>query len=148
MKTKVPPPLVMIFFAVCIAVSKRFLPVIDLGMITNLGFGLYIIAAFLIVSAGATFRKHQTTLNPLKPNSTSSLVTSGVFKYSRNPMYLAMLFVLIGISINKSIFGGMIFAPLFVLYITVFQILPEEEAMSKLFSEEFEHYKNKVRRWL
>jgi protein-S-isoprenylcysteine O-methyltransferase Ste14 len=148
MKNKIPPPLVMLFFGVCIFLSKRFLPTIDIDILVYVGFVFYLIAAFLIINAGVAFQKNQTAVNPLKPESASCLVTSGVFKYTRNPMYLAMLFVLIGISINKSIFGGMIFAPLFVLYITVFQILPEEEAMTKLFGEEFEHYKNKVRRWL
>jgi protein-S-isoprenylcysteine O-methyltransferase Ste14 len=148
MKTKIPPPLVMIFFGVCIFLSKRFLPTIDIGVLTYVGFAFYLIAAFLIINAGSAFRKHQTTVNPFKPESASSLVSSGVFSYSRNPMYLGMLFVLIGISINKSIFGGVIFTPLFVLYITVFQIFPEEEAMTKLFGEEFEQYRSKVRRWI
>jgi protein-S-isoprenylcysteine O-methyltransferase Ste14 len=148
MKTKIPPPLVMIFFGICIFVSKKILPEIDIGAFGYLGFVFYSIAAFLIISAGAAFRKHQTTVNPLKPDSASSLVSSGVFKYSRNPMYLAMVFMLIGVSLNKNILGGVIFTPIFAWYITIFQIIPEEESMAKLFGEEFDNYRSKVRRWL
>lgn len=148
MKTKIPPPIIMIFFGTCILLSKRIFPNIDFGNVAYVGFLFYGLAAFLILNSISTFRKHKTTVNPLKPESASSLVTSGVFQITRNPMYLAMAFILIALSIHRSAVGGIVFIPLFIGYITKFQIIPEEAAMQKLFGDEFSTYKNKVRRWL
>ena len=152
MKTKIPPPLVMIFFGICILLSKRVFPTIDFGIdygaFTYFGFIFYILSACLIVTSINAFRKKQTTVNPLKPDSASSLVTSGVFKITRNPMYLAMLLVLVGLTFQQNAPGGILCAVLFIIYITKFQIVPEEEAMSKLFGDMFDDYKNKVRRWI
>ena len=77
-----------------------------------------------------------------------SLVTDGMFKISRNPMYLGLTSVLIALSFYKGLIVGIIFVPLFMLYITIFQIIPEEEAMLKLFGDEYKIYSSKVRRWI
>ena len=87
-------------------------------------------------------------VNPMKPNETSKLVTDGFFKITRNPMYLGMLLFLLGLSIYNGLIVGLIFLPLFVGYITYFQIIPEENAMLELFGEEFKVYMKKVRRWI
>ena len=94
------------------------------------------------------FNKQNTTVNPIKIEKASSLVVAGIFQYSRNPMYLGMLFVLIGLSFKFNLIGGIIFTLLFMLFITAFQIKPEEQTMDKLFGDEFKEYKKKVRMWL
>ena len=106
-----------------------------------LGFGVLILAA-------RSFKEHSTTINPIKIETASSLVVSGIFNYSRNPMYLGMALILIGLSLKFNPIGGLIFTALFIVFITNFQIKPEEKAMQKIFGEEFINYKNKVRRWL
>jgi protein-S-isoprenylcysteine O-methyltransferase Ste14 len=106
---------------------------------------LGLLSIFLAVKS---FKKAQTTINPLQPDLASFLVTDGVFKYSRNPMYVGMLFILIFISLRFNLIGGSLVTLGFVIYITKYQIVPEEIAMVKLFNDKFIAYKSRVRRWL
>ena len=78
----------------------------------------------------------------------SQLVTDGFFKITRNPMYLGMLLFLLGLSIYNGLIVGLVFLPLFVGYITFFQIIPEESAMIEIFGEDYKAYMKKVRRWI
>lgn len=94
------------------------------------------------------FRKARTTVNPLKPARASSVVTSGVYRITRNPMYLGLALLLLAWAVWLSAlppFGGPV---LFVLYITRFQIVPEERALRGRFGDEYEAYAARVRRWL
>jgi len=99
-------------------------------------------------SAVNSFKKHETTINPIAIKKASSLVISGAFKYSRNPMYLGMVFFLLAVTAKFNVLGGILITLLFALFITKFQIIPEEEAMHEIFGEEFDSYKQKTRRWL
>ena len=94
------------------------------------------------------FKKQNTTVNPIKIENASSLVTSGVFEYSRNPMYLGMALILLGLALMFNVIGGTLFTLLFTTYITKFQIKPEEEVMESLFGEDFLKYKKNVRMWI
>lgn len=100
------------------------------------------------ISAVISFWIAKTTVNPMKPKNTSRLVDVGIYRYSRNPMYLGVLLVLcswalwLGSAIN---FTVVLF---FIWYITKFQIMPEERVLAELFPEEFESYKSRVRRWI
>lgn len=148
MNNKIPPPIVTLICALIIYFSSSFFPSYTFPLfnalsILSLGSGLLLI--FLAVKS---FKKAQTTINPLQPDLASSLVTDGVFKYSRNPMYLGMLFILIFISLRFNLIGGSLVALGFVIYITKYQIVPEEIAMVKLFNDKFIAYKSRVRRWL
>ena len=148
MNNKIPPPIVTLICALIIYFSSLFFssytfPLFNALSILSLGSGLLLI--FLAVNS---FKKSQTTINPLQPDLASSLVTDGVFKYSRNPMYLGMLFILIFISLRFNLIGGSLVALGFVIYITKYQIVPEEIAMVKLFNDKFIAYKSRVRRWL
>ena len=103
----------------------------------------------MIFLATRQFKISKTTVNPLKPETASSLVTSGIFSRTRNPMYLGLTSLLISFSIYfSSVFGIIIYLPLFISYITIFQIIPEEDAMNKLFSNDYKSYCLKVRRWI
>ena len=109
----------------------------------------FLISGFsIILISFQTFKKEKTTINPIKIEKATSLVTSGIFKYSRNPMYLGMVLILISTAVKFSFYGGVLVIVFFVYFITIFQILPEEKAMKKLFGEDFLKYKNKTRRWL
>ena len=105
------------------------------------GLGVFILAV-------RAFSRQKTTVNPLEPRQASSLVISGIFKFSRNPMYLGMLIVLLSISFKFNLVGGIVISLFFYLFITKFQIIPEEEAMNELFGDEFIEYSNKTRRWI
>ena len=148
MNNKIPPPIVTIFFGCCIYFSKDFFLTENTQALTLLSYVLFLLGFGILFSAARSFKKHKTTINPIKIETASSLVVSGIFNYSRNPMYLGMALILLGLSLKFNLIGGLIFTALFILFITNFQIKPEEKAMQKIFGEEFLSYKNKVRRWL
>ena len=109
---------------------------------------LIIVGPLTLISAARSFKIQETTINPININKATSLVVSGVFKYSRNPMYLGMVLILLSISFKFNLIGGIVLTMLFAGYITKFQIIPEEIVMNKLFGDKFEKYKNKTRRWI
>jgi protein-S-isoprenylcysteine O-methyltransferase Ste14 len=94
------------------------------------------------------FRRAKTTVNPMTPQRTSSLVTSGVYRVTRNPMYVGLLFVLVGWAVFLSAVWPLLGPVVFVYYIGRFQIAPEEQALAELFGSEYSAYKSGVRRWL
>ena len=107
------------------------------------------IAGFIVLLiAISAFIKFKTTINPLKPEQASSLVMTGIFKFSRNPMYLGMLLLILSLWIKTGAILGFILVPGFMAYMNYFQILPEERAMKALFSEKYDTYCQQVRRWL
>lgn len=87
-------------------------------------------------------------MNPIRPTATSSLVTSGPFRLTRNPMYLSLGFYLLAWAAYLSSVWALLLVPVFMLYINEFQIKPEERALSSLFGPEYAAYKARVRRWL
>ncbi|GIR57337.1 MAG: hypothetical protein CM15mP64_7490 [Candidatus Neomarinimicrobiota bacterium] len=99
---------------------------------------IMIISGFIIIlSAIILFKKYKTTITPLNPSNSTKLITVGIYKFSRNPMYLGLLLVLLGISFILNPIGGFLLIPLFILYLNLFQIIPEENAMIQLFKGEF-----------
>ena len=94
------------------------------------------------------FRETKTTISPLKPNKTSSLVSNGIYRYTRNPMYLGLLLMLFSAALFLKNFVSFLIIPLFIIFITKNQILPEEEALGNIFGAEYKNYKKKVRRWI
>lgn len=109
---------------------------------------LFITALLLVFLAIYSFQKHQTTVNPSKPESSSKVVDSGIYQYSRNPMYLAMLLGLLAYGCMLKSFMTLPVCGLFIWYISRFQIIPEERMLLKLFGDEYKQYKSRVRRWL
>jgi protein-S-isoprenylcysteine O-methyltransferase Ste14 len=95
-----------------------------------------------------SFRKHQTTVNPTKPETTSVIVNSGIYAYSRNPMYLAMLIFLIAVSALYENALAFLPIPLFIWFITQYQIKPEEKILAEKFREDYQKYLLTVRRWI
>ena len=101
----------------------------------------------LIVSV-KSFINNNTTINPLNLKKSTYLVTDGLFRFSRNPMYLGMLLFLLGTSIVLNIIGGLIISILFIFYMNFFQIMPEEKALENLFGKDYRNYLKSVRRWI
>jgi protein-S-isoprenylcysteine O-methyltransferase Ste14 len=99
-------------------------------------------------SGVVSFRRAATTVNPLRPETASSLVVSGVYRFTRNPMYLGLLVMLLGWAVFLSNAVAFVWLPAFVIYMNRFQIGPEETALVSLFGSEFASYRTKVRRWL
>lgn len=95
-----------------------------------------------------SFRRAKTTVNPMKPDSSSALVVSGIYRLTRNPMYLGFLWILLGWGIFLSNVPAFLVLPGFVLYMDRFQIEPEERALTRLFGQAFVMYRIQVRRWI
>ena len=117
---------------------------------TGISLSALFLVSGLFVGFSAIFKfiKNKTTVNPVKIENASTLVNSGIFKYTRNPMYLGMLFILISISLNFNLYGGFIVVLLFYFFINKFQIKPEEKVMEEIFGDEYIEYKKTTRRWL
>ena len=148
MNNKIPPPIITFICGLAIYFSKSFFNQFYNFNNNIISLFLLILGLAIFLSAIKSFRRQKTTVNPLKPKQASSLVTSGIFKFSRNPMYLGMLIVLLSISFKFNLVGGIVISLFFYLFITRFQILPEEEAMNELFGDEFIEYSNRTRRWI
>jgi len=111
--------------------------------------GIFIILGLLFGIGGiVSFRMANTTVNPTKPNNATSLVQSGIFKITRNPMYLGLVCLLIAWSAWLGSVYSLAIIVAFILYMSRFQILPEERALIELFGDEYIEYCLKVKRWL
>ena len=148
METKIPPPIVTLIFGFAIYLSRKIFPEIEIQYSSFFGIFLLLLGFFILISAVKLFRNDKTTVNPLSPEQATKLVTNGIFKLSRNPMYLGMAVILASVAVFFNIIGGIISMALFCLYITKFQIIPEEKAMKELFAQDFEQYMQVTRRWI
>ena len=148
MNNKIPPPIVTLFFGLCIYLSRSYFPEFSNSVLNLLSIISFVVGIFVFAAAVSSFKKQKTTVNPISIENASSLVVSGIFKYSRNPMYLGMSFVLLGLTFKFNVIGGLFLTGIFMLFITIFQIKPEEVAMEKLFDQEWKDYIKNVRRWL
>ena len=150
LENKIPPPIVGIIFGFIIWLIAKYSPTLNFNQEIQIAItSLFVIAGFYFCVAGAMlFKKSDTTINPLQPETASSLVKTGVYKISRNPMYVGLTLFLIAWSLYLGSIFGLIGALGFALYLTQFQIKPEEKALTELFGKEFIGYKSKVRRWL
>lgn len=95
-----------------------------------------------------SFRMAKTTVNPMKPESSSALVVTGIYRLTRNPMYLGFLWILFGWGIFLSNAPALLILPGFIFYMNRFQIEPEERALARLFGPAFVEYRIQVRRWI
>ena len=150
LELKIPPPLVAIGVALLMWLTSRVVGPFAVPYGLRIGATL----AFVVVGLGfdlaglVSFVRARTTVNPIKPASTSSLVVTSVYRITRNPMYLGLLLVLLGWATFLANGVAYLLAPLFVLYVNRFQIVPEERVLSVKFGVEFSSYQARVRRWL
>lgn len=146
----IPPPVVAALVAVLMWFSRIAAPALDFDFPGRfVAIVVLVVAGFLVGGiALSLFSRARTTVNPLKPRESTALVTRGVYRWTRNPMYLGMLVVLLAWALfvaNWLAFAGL---PLFMLYIDRFQIRPEERVLRERFGTQFEDYCGRVRRWL
>ncbi|MGM0769637.1 MAG: methyltransferase family protein [Pseudomonadota bacterium] len=109
---------------------------------------LFVVGALFPVVGVVAFRRARTTVAPRAPEASSALVTSGIYRYSRNPMYMGFTFWLLAWAVFLGSGWALLGLVAFVLYMNRFQIAPEERALRTLFGEEFRAYEQRVRRWL
>ena len=150
LELKVPPPAVALVTAVLMWLVSRSAPALAFVFPARnlLVTGLVAVGLIIAISGVVTFRRARTTLNPTKPETSSSLVSWGIYRVTRNPMYLGLLLQLTGWAIFMSNPLAFLFLPAFIVYINRFQIVPEEQMLTSLFAREFVAYQSRVRRWL
>ena len=149
-KLKIPPPVYGISIGILMWLLNQYLPINHWIPVPWNSIGLAVIAIALSFDLGSLllFFRSKTTPNPMKPENSKHIVTSGLYKISRNPMYVGLLFVLVGYAIWLGSITPFLLLPLFVLLITTQQIIPEEEMLEEKFGQEYLDYKMRVRRWL
>ena len=150
LELKVPPLVLVAITAALMWLTARAVPGLGVRIPSRAFVAAGLVAAGLTLCALgiASFRRARTTVNPMTPEGSSSLVDSGPYAYTRNPMYLGMLAVLTGWAawLGHALAAALL--PAFVLYMNRFQIAPEEKAMAALFGADFDAYRARVRRWV
>ncbi|MEH6395604.1 methyltransferase family protein [Pseudoalteromonas sp.] len=148
LNNKIPPIIVVLFFAIVMAVIAHY------SVIDFTAFIFY--AAIILLSTGCvfciagvvSFRLANTTVNPRKPEQASELVTTGIYKISRNPMYVGFAFILAAWGVWLASLWALLCVIAFIGYLTWFQIIPEERELQKIFGKVYSDYKLQVKRWL
>ncbi len=149
MKLKIPPVLMLFVFAGFMLLLDRYLPVGEYHFLGRNYLAAACVVGGLIICALAIFQfsRAGTTSNPMSPTDATRLVTHGIYKYSRNPMYLSMLLLLVALGLKLGNAFNTITAAFFVAYMNKFQIFPEEEALTAVFGKKYQQYLLQVRRW-
>jgi protein-S-isoprenylcysteine O-methyltransferase Ste14 len=147
---RIPPPVVGVIMAAAMWGASSVGPAFAIPpMLKYIAIALLAAAGIAFdVSGILAFRAARTTVNPLKPEQASILVTGGIYRVTRNPMYVGMALLLLAWAVYLSAllpFAGIV---VFVLYLTRFQIQPEERVLEGLFGERYANYAARVRRWL
>jgi protein-S-isoprenylcysteine O-methyltransferase Ste14 len=150
MKNKIPPPILLLITGVIMwAVSQsEFAYPVSIPYPLALAISLAAIGIVIAAIAGRQFGIAQTTVNPLSPEKATSLVSTGIFGLSRNPMYVGLLLMSLGWAVWLGSLTNIVVIALFVFVITSLQIKPEEKAMRSLFGDDYEDYCRRVRRWI
>lgn len=150
LELRVPPPVVALAFGLLMwFASSLAAPVaVPFGYRAGVAAVLAFTGVLIDVVAIISFWRARTTINPTKPGKTSALVTGGLYRLTRNPMYLGLLLCLLAWAVYLSSWPALLVVPVFVIYINRFQIQPEERVMLSQFGPEYTSYQARVRRWL
>lgn len=150
LELKIPPPIVALLCALVMwAIARNTLPYFIRPELKWALIVIFVVMGIVFAMAGVfAFHRKKTTVNPLHPEKSSSLVTHGVYRITRNPMYCGMALFLIAWAIFLDSPMALLGLPVFIFYISYFQIIPEEKILLKLFGDTFIQYQQRVRRWL
>ena len=152
LEKKIPPPVVFILFSLLMWWLSGLAEGLFFDMPPGLNMALVLVLmvmGFSLPLAGlVSFKRAKTTMSPVAPEQASRLVTTGIYSYTRNPMYLGLSSLLLAWGLSLSSFLALLCVAFFVLYIFRFQIVPEEKALLENFGDQFLNYKIRVRRWL
>jgi protein-S-isoprenylcysteine O-methyltransferase Ste14 len=150
LENRIPPPVVALTTAVAMWAVSFLAPFLSGGGLAQLALAMLLAGVGLAVAALGvlTFRVHRTTIDPTRPERATNLVVSGIYRYTRNPMYLGFALMLLAWATQLGSAWALAGPLLFVRYIGRFQISPEERALRTKFGSEFDKYSSRVRRWL
>lgn len=153
LELKVPPAILLVVALFGVYFSPTILPFIPIYHVaselrTNIALLLSIVGVSVALAGVITFKMAKTTTNPMLIANASSLVTHGIYKFTRNPMYLGMLLIILSFIVKTGNVAGLAFALAFVIYMSIFQIKPEERMLTKMFKEQFTDYMKHTRPWV
>jgi len=150
MRLKLPPAAVFVIAVILLYAGAWLFPGLSLAFA-----GQKVLTVLLLIAGGLSgaqavlvFFQNKTTIDPRVPETATALVTAGVYRISRNPMYLGLLLLLLSVAIYLGTLTAAIVVPAFVWFMTEFQIKPEEEKLSEIFGEAYRDYLTRVRRWI
>ena len=154
LELKIPPPVIALLTAAAMWAVARWGPLH--GLLADIPPGWRLGAATVVAFVGVcfdvagilAFRLAKTTANPMKPENSAALVSSGVYRITRNPMYVGLCFILLAWAVYLGATWALLGPLVFVAYITRFQIKPEERVLAARFGAAFASYQSRVRRWL
>jgi protein-S-isoprenylcysteine O-methyltransferase Ste14 len=150
LETKIPPPVVALLAAALMWWIAKITPHLNLSYIARLNMAvvLALCGVAFAISGVIAFRRWNTTVRPEHPEKASALVTTGPYRYSRNPMYLGLLVILLAWTLYLAAPWSLLGPIAFVLFITRFQIIPEERALLAKFGTDYQRFCEAVRRWV
>jgi len=150
LELKIPPLLIVLAFGVVMYVASWLIPAASFGMpgqpYVSLVFAL--LGVVTVASGVLAFRRKKTTVDPRFPDKASSVVNIGIYRFTRNPMYLGMLLLLTAFALFLANLIAILLLAGFVVYMTLFQIKPEERMLLAKFGAEYEEFLSRVRRWI
>jgi protein-S-isoprenylcysteine O-methyltransferase Ste14 len=147
---KIPPVVTVLIVGSLMWVTARAVPSLGVPLPARrvVAVALAVTGVVVAMLGVASFRRAKTTVNPLHPEAASSLVISGIYRLTRNPMYLGMLLLLLGWAMFLANALAFVFPAAYIPLMNRLQIIPEETALTAKFGADFSAYKSKVRRWL
>lgn len=150
LELKVPPPVIVILCAALAWALAHFTPGFTYSLPARIPITLVFVLAglSLALSGFLAFRKSRTTVNPHTPEKSTSIVRTGPYRFTRNPMYVGMASVLLGVCAYLANPLTVVAVVALVVYLTRFQIVPEERVLLERFGEPYARYKSAVRRWI
>ncbi len=150
LELKIPPPIIAALVALAMWFAARALPPVPMPLSVRVALTTLFVLPGVAFSATAAilFGQARTTRNPMRPEAASSLVRAGAYRFSRNPMYLGLLLLLLGWAAGMASAVALLGPVVFAAYISRFQIEPEERALAALFGADYADYQRSVRRWL
>jgi len=145
---KIPPPILVLILVISNYFSSKKIDLINLQYQTLLSILILFIGILILIIPVSNFVKSKTTIDPIKFKKVNNLVTSGIYKYSRNPMYLGLLMIIISTSIFYLTIFSITTPFIFYFWINRFQIEGEEIFLTKKFGQKYILYKSKTRKWI
>ena len=145
---KIPPPILVLVLVISNFFSSKKIDLIHLPNQDLISIIILLIGVLILTNPIFKFIKSKTTIDPIKFKKVNKLITSGIYKYSRNPMYLGLLMIVISTSIFYLNIFSITTPFLFYFWINRFQIKREEIFLTEKFGREYMSYKTKTRRWI
>jgi protein-S-isoprenylcysteine O-methyltransferase Ste14 len=150
LKLKIPPPVYALIIGFFMWLLNQHYPIVHFisSPWNKVGLVMIVLAVSLDLSSLYLFFKKHTTPSPFSPKKSTTLVISGLYKYTRNPMYVGLFIILTGYGVWLGSVAPFFLLPVFYWLITVMQIKPEESILEEKFGQDYLDYKSNVRRWL